>query len=338
MTDQLARIMVVDDSETFLAEIQSHLQQHYKEPVQALFNVPEALQYLGKHLVEVVISDLFMEPVSGLHLLKLAREQEDPPEVIMITSHSSLPTAIKALQLGATDYLTKPISDWTVVTHAVDKARERVRLRRQNTELLAELAVRNAELSHSVSLLRVLTDVTVRMHRSRDINEILNILVRTVSTTLSARRVSLMVLDKASNLLQIKVAVGIDRELIDTVRVDPHEGVVGKVIASRQPLIVEDAVEDDRLPSPHTRKGSYHGRVFLCAPIFIGEKTGQGPQVMGVVNISERTQDRPFRPGETEFVLYLARQAALALESAGVVYVLRQNIGGRDEATEILDP
>src|SRR5438045_6257728 len=59
---------------------------------------------------EVVLLDVWMPGMDGLETLQKIRELENPPEVIMISGHGTIETAVRATKLGAFDFLEKPLS------------------------------------------------------------------------------------------------------------------------------------------------------------------------------------------------------------------------------------
>ncbi|WP_044184089.1 sigma-54-dependent transcriptional regulator [Hyalangium minutum] len=87
----------------------------------------EALDLLAKHSVDVLLTDLKMEPMDGLLLLKKAMEVAPRLQVIVMTAFGSIDSAVEAMRLGAYDYITKPFKDG-VLRHRVELALERSRL------------------------------------------------------------------------------------------------------------------------------------------------------------------------------------------------------------------
>ncbi|WP_437188176.1 sigma-54-dependent transcriptional regulator [Planctomicrobium sp. SH668] len=83
---------------------------------------------------DVVITDLKMEDVDGLAILRKAKDELPDAEVIVLTAHSSIPSVVTAMQGGAYTYLTKPL-DIQELRSAVDKASSRIRLIRRNVAL-----------------------------------------------------------------------------------------------------------------------------------------------------------------------------------------------------------
>src|SRR5208337_4706343 len=92
------------------------------------------LEVLRKAAFDVVLLDIWMPGIDGLETLERIRELGNPPEVIMISGHGTIETAVRATKLGAYDFLEKPLSlEKTLIL--VKNAIESKKLRRENVEL-----------------------------------------------------------------------------------------------------------------------------------------------------------------------------------------------------------
>jgi two-component system, NtrC family, response regulator AtoC len=78
--------------------------------VQEAGNGMEGLAKVQESQFDLVITDLRMPGADGIKIIKTCREQVIPPEVIVITAHGSVDTAVDAMKSGAYDYITKPFS------------------------------------------------------------------------------------------------------------------------------------------------------------------------------------------------------------------------------------
>ncbi len=87
---------------------------------------------------DVVVTDLKMGDIDGLAILRKTKEELPEAEVIVLTGHGSINSAVTAMQHGAYTYLTKPL-DINELRTAVDKASARLRLIRRNAELRRSL-------------------------------------------------------------------------------------------------------------------------------------------------------------------------------------------------------
>jgi DNA-binding NtrC family response regulator len=101
----------------------------------------EALEVLRQKAFALVIGDLCLPDLDGIALLKQARELLPEAEVVMITGHGSIEKAVEAMQLGAYDFLQKPL-DSGALLKTVAKALEKQRLRSENRQLRRQLQQR----------------------------------------------------------------------------------------------------------------------------------------------------------------------------------------------------
>jgi two-component system, cell cycle response regulator len=100
-------ILVVDDEEIVCDLLDSILKDSYK--VTTCRSGGEGLSLIAAQDFDVVISDLSLPDVSGLDVIKFAKEKDDFIEIMIITGFASLDTATSAINLGVSAYLTKPL-------------------------------------------------------------------------------------------------------------------------------------------------------------------------------------------------------------------------------------
>ena len=113
------KIMLVDDEERFLSTTQKLLTKKGIDAVTAASGA-EALEMLQRKHVHVVILDVKMPGMDGNETLKEIKRQFPLVEVIMLTGHATVESAIDGLKSGATDYLMKPME----IDDLIAKARE----------------------------------------------------------------------------------------------------------------------------------------------------------------------------------------------------------------------
>jgi DNA-binding NtrC family response regulator len=127
-TDKKERLLVVDDSPDTLEVLRRNLSaQGYH-----VFTAPgviEAIDFLKGTPVDLVITDLKMPRVSGLDLVRHVRENLRDTEVMIITGFASIEGAVRAVKMGAEEYLSKPFTDEELLA-AVRRALDKLHLRR----------------------------------------------------------------------------------------------------------------------------------------------------------------------------------------------------------------
>ena len=127
------RVLIIDDDEPHAQAVAESLKRVGYECTVAPSGQRGA-QLLESEIYDIVVTDLRMEDFDGLAILRKAKEEIPDAEVILLTGHGSINSAVTAMQHGAYTYLTKPL-DIKELRTAVDKASERLRLIRQNAEL-----------------------------------------------------------------------------------------------------------------------------------------------------------------------------------------------------------
>ncbi len=121
------KIMLVDDEERFLSTTQKLLSRRGFEVITAVSG-GEALEKLRINKVHVVVLDVKMPGMDGIATLKQIKRQFPMIEVIMLTGHATVESAIEGLKSGATDYLMKPADINEVIQKAGDAFSNRQRL------------------------------------------------------------------------------------------------------------------------------------------------------------------------------------------------------------------
>jgi two-component system response regulator HydG len=135
--DQQIRVLVVDDDEPHAAAVAESLQRVGYDCVVATSG-SEGLRLIEEQVFDIIITDLIMEGVGGLEVLAKAKRELPDAEVVILTGHSTIKTAVTAMQAGASTYLTKPL-DINELRAVADKASQSRRLQRSNIELQRQL-------------------------------------------------------------------------------------------------------------------------------------------------------------------------------------------------------
>lgn len=108
------RILVVDDEEIVRLSHRRILAGDDCN-VETVLDGGEALRIMEQQAVDVVLLDLRMPGMDGMSILKTIKERWPEIEVVIITGYPSIETAKEAIQLGAYDYLTKPVDPDDVI-------------------------------------------------------------------------------------------------------------------------------------------------------------------------------------------------------------------------------
>jgi two-component system response regulator HydG len=132
------RVLVVDDEPALLRALEALFRKKGYDVV-ALDSPIVATQKLAQEDFDVALLDIKMPHLSGLELLTAVKHRRPEIEVIMMTGHATVETALAAVKAGAYDYLTKPFDDVELVARSVAKAAERKALFDRNRQLESQL-------------------------------------------------------------------------------------------------------------------------------------------------------------------------------------------------------
>jgi DNA-binding NtrC family response regulator len=125
------RIMLVDDEEGFLSTTKNVLERKGINVTTAMSG-SEALEKLTQEKIDVVILDVKMPGMDGVSALKAIKSRYSSVEVIMLTGHGTVESALDGLRSGASDYLTKPIDIDELVAKAEEAFARRKYLEERN--------------------------------------------------------------------------------------------------------------------------------------------------------------------------------------------------------------
>jgi DNA-binding NtrC family response regulator len=132
-----ARILVIDDEEILLKSCKRALEPKGYAVSTAQHPV-DGLSILENERFDLVLSDLRMPKMSGIEVLRSVKENWPETEVIIITGHGTVNTAVSAIKLGAYDYIEKPFTPDTL-NIIVERALERKKLTLENIKLKKEI-------------------------------------------------------------------------------------------------------------------------------------------------------------------------------------------------------
>ena len=144
------RILIADDDKA-IADILYDLISGDGRRVDICHNGAEAMERLKGEVYDLIILDLVMPEASGMEVLTFAKKTNPDVIVIILTGHASLETAITAIKKGAYDYIRKPCK-MEEIKLSVDHALEKIRLNRENKDLLNKLEIAYQKLHELMSL------------------------------------------------------------------------------------------------------------------------------------------------------------------------------------------
>ena len=125
-------LLLVDDDPNMLRLLAKVIERSYGDQItiEYLSDPAEALKRIDQGGVDILLTDLEMPEINGLELLRCAKKRNPYTQVFLLTGHSSQDAILDALELGATDYLLKPV-DQQELLELVGQAQSRQQRWRQ---------------------------------------------------------------------------------------------------------------------------------------------------------------------------------------------------------------
>lgn len=333
-----SRILVVDDD----ADIRSILVEYLGAlgyAMRGASGAEEAKAELGRSY-DLAIVDLVLRAESGVDLLCHIKEAYPRTEVIIITGHATVDSAIKALECGAFDYVRKPF-ELTELAHTVARAIEKIRLRDDNEKLIAEISEskgRLEELARSLEVkvdqrtheliasreeterkarqLAIINEITNALSSSLDLNEVLRIVTREIRKLVQFDRASIAMIDDGHAFSKVYFMEPRSEERRGTVFPMDETGIKW-VVREKKPLIRGNLqgegafAEDAFIRATGVRSG------IVIPLVYRGEVTG-------TLNLGS-VRENAYTKEHEEILRQIAGQIAVAMENARLYRELKQH-------------
>ncbi len=118
------KILLVDDEDQFRESVKKQLTvRNYT--VSSVSSGEDAIEFIHQNDIDVVILDMRMPGISGAATLKKIKETSPLTEVIMLTGHATVNTAMKTIKMGAFDYIPKPVKLDVLINKMEDAYRKK---------------------------------------------------------------------------------------------------------------------------------------------------------------------------------------------------------------------
>ncbi len=182
-TEATRHLLIVDD-EPVILQILSAVFEDEPWRVTTAASGAEALRVMNQDPVDILLTDKNLPDISGLELLKAARQLNDLSEVIIITGYASLETALTALELDAFDYVLKPLNNVFEIVRKVQRAAEKQSFAIENRRLIKELSEKNAALERALEETRQLQSELIQSEKLAGIGTLASGIAHEVSSPL----------------------------------------------------------------------------------------------------------------------------------------------------------
>jgi len=307
-----ARILIVDD-ESVITDILSDFLSLEGHEIATAGDGVTALKILEDAVYDLIISDLKMEPMSGLQLLEEVRRREFHGMVIIMTAFGTVETALEAMKKGAFDYILKPFKMEEVV-QIVKRALA-----------VKKLADENFELKETLSLYKMSEELDVTLKISDIIDTLL---------TFSHRHIK-------ADLLEVFIY---DRR---KEKIDVHHGQSARTDEKVSPWLNPAKVYDDvmssrwiigdsKIGAQYATLGAEHlPEHFVLVPLVYRKEP------LGFLLASSFSKNIQFTEGHRKFLSTMGNRTALSIANARLIddmrATFRQTIQALARALEAMD-
>lgn len=288
MEKKRGKILVLDDEQIVLDSISRVLEDENFE-VRTCRAGAQAVETLKEGGFDILITDLKMPGMDGLQAMEALAEVDPDLSMIMLTAYSTVESAVKAMKLGAVDYLEKPFTpdQFSALVDKVMEERKKRFERRYREDTFEE--------------------VKTAISSTLNLKEVLDLIVRGVVKVMKVKGSTLSLLDKKREKLRVFAYHGLSKNYVDKGPLDSSKSI-GEVILSGKHAWVADATCDPRIQYPQEamREGLAS---ILSVPLIVRNK------IIGVLRVYT-AERREFSEEEIKFLYGFAEQVAMAIENA----------------------
>lgn len=157
--------------------------------------------------------------------------------------------------------------------------------------------------------LELLYEISQAVLENPDTDSVYEIILDKAVEVFGAERASILAFDASTNRLKLVASRGLTRKLSKAVEVEPGEGIAGYVFQHSKPCLIEDI---DKNPSGWRKKKGYKSRSFISAPLLVPPMR-QALKPLGVINMTDRKDGRPFTRKDLKLLTTIANQASACL-------------------------
>lgn len=295
-------ILVVDDHREFVSALSQFLEDE-GHLVIAAYTGEEGLTILRQTPISVALIDLVLPDMRGVALMGAARRLDSPPEVIIMTGHATIDSAVTAVEDGAAGYMVKPV-DFNRLGELIGKLTERRRLMRENARLSAEVAERRKETDALLAVSRAISSTP-------DLQEAFQRICQELVRVMGADSVSVYLHQRGSDALAPFLAYQVPQEQLEAVSTTPlplnEQGVALPIWKERRPVYSDDVGGDPRFS--HLSRLSRH-QSGLLLPLILDDA------VAGAFYLFWWADRRRFTARELELMEAVCASVALLLRTA----------------------
>jgi PAS domain S-box-containing protein len=334
--ERLTTILLVDDEEVLRESVSDFLEDREYRVITAE-NGFAALEIYKEESPDLVLTDLRMPEMDGLELLKKIGKIAPEIPLIVVSGTGRISDTVQALQLGAWDYILKPVQDMNIIIHAVEKCLERAELQLQNKryqqdlevlvwERTGELQKANSHLAAINARLKKVLQTTKNVSVCTDVVRFGSVLLEEFAEHMAASGGSLFLCEKDG----MRLIHSLEAEHVPSFLPFPlRDGsVLQQVMDGRTPLLNPDISMDPTIVS--SGWDGYQNGSVLIFPL-----QADNGEVIGVLTLHNKTFP-PFVEQDLEIGKILASYSCETLRAIYATENLRTSESRFRDLAEML--
>jgi two-component system, OmpR family, phosphate regulon sensor histidine kinase PhoR len=297
-----ASILVAEDSTDIRQLLEDTVLKPAGYAVRSVGDGMSALALARELKPDLIITDQNMPNLSGTELARRLHFDLPGIPVILITSEGSEGLAVEAMRSGVVDYLTKPF-EAELLLAAVGRALAIGRRWQTMVSAQSEAEANTQSLERRLHELETLAHIGRTVTATLDQDAVLTTVVEAAVRLTEAEEGSLLLLDEETGELYMRASKNFDEEFARTFRLQVRDSLAGQVIASGQPVILDES-------APQKIKTSYLVHSLVYVPLRVRGRT------IGVLGVDNRKAGRALTREEMTVMMAMADYAAIAIENA----------------------
>lgn len=332
----MTTILLVDDEEVLRESIADFLEDREYRVITAE-NGYIAFELFQQKKPDLILSDLRMPEMDGLELLEKIAEHSPETPFIVVSGTGRISDTVQALQLGAWDYILKPVQDMDIIIHAVEKCLEKVKLQRQNKryqddlelmvwERTSELQKVNGHLATINARLKKVLQTTRNLSVCTDVVRFGSILLAEFAEHMAAGGGSLFLCEEDG----LRLIDSLDVEHVPSFLPFPlpRNSVLKQVMDANKPLLHRNFTNNKMVVS--SGWDGYKDGSMLIFPL-----EGESGGVIGIITLHNKS-DSPFVAQDLEIGTILASYSCETLRAINAAEHLRTSESRFRELAEML--
>ncbi len=151
------KILVIDDEAGIRSSLKGILEDEGYS-IKTVVKGEDALKLLKRENFDLILLDIWLPEMNGIEILKKIKNMGEAPKVVMISGHGTVETAVKAIKLGAYDFLEKPLSLEKVIL-TVQNALKQKKLEEENVQLRESVWLKHQLIGKSHPILKLREEI-----------------------------------------------------------------------------------------------------------------------------------------------------------------------------------